>query len=61
MKGILGVDTVDRTIIDWDNLESKKLDKIMEELAQSELMIMKEIDSIIERGEEKCKILIEKI
>jgi hypothetical protein len=49
MKGILGVDTVDRTIIDWDNLESKKLDKIMEELAQSELMIMKEIDSIIER------------
>ena len=40
MKGILGVDTVDRTIIDWDNLESKKLDKIMEELAQSELMIM---------------------
>lgn len=31
MKGILGVDTVDRTIIDWDNLESKKLDKIMEE------------------------------
>lgn len=49
MKGILGVDTVDRTIIDWDNLESKKLDKIMEELAQSELMIMKEIDLIIER------------
>lgn len=49
MKGILGVDTVDRTIIDWDNLESKKSDKIMEELAQSELMIMKEIDSIIER------------
>lgn len=49
MKGMLGVDTVDRTIIDWDNLESKKLDKIMEELAQSELMIMKEIDSIIER------------
>ena len=49
MKGIWGVDTVDRTIIDWDNLESKKLDKIMEELAQSELMIMKEIDSIIER------------
>ena len=49
MKGILGVDTVDRTIIEWDNLESKKLDKIMEELAQSELMIMKEIDSIIER------------
>lgn len=49
MNGILGVDTVDRTIIDWDNLESKKLDKIMEELAQSELMIMKEIDSIIER------------
>ena len=49
MKGILGVDTVDRTIIDWDNLESKKLDKIMEELAQSELMIIKEIDSIIER------------
>ena len=49
MKGILGVDTVDRTFIDWDNLESKKLDKIMEELAQSELMIMKEIDSIIER------------
>ena len=49
MKGILGVDTVDRTIIDWDNLESKKLDKIMEELTQSELMIMKEIDSIIER------------
>jgi hypothetical protein len=49
MKGILGVDTVDRTIIDWDNLESKKLDKIMEELAQSELMIMKELDSIIER------------
>ena len=49
MKGILGVDTVDGTIIDWDNLESKKLDKIMEELAQSELMIMKEIDSIIER------------
>ena len=49
MKGILGVDTVDRIIIDWDNLESKKLDKIMEELAQSELMIMKEIDSIIER------------
>ena len=49
MKGILGVDTFDRTIIDWDNLESKKLDKIMEELAQSELMIMKEIDSIIER------------
>jgi len=53
MKGILGVDTVDRTIIDWDNLESKKLDKIMEELAQSELMIMKEIDSIIEREEKK--------
>lgn len=49
MKGILGVDTVDRTIIDWDNLESKKLDKIIEELAQSELMLMKEIDSIIER------------
>lgn len=49
MKGILGVDTVDRTIIDWENLESKKLDKIMEELAQSELMIMKELDSIIER------------
>ena len=49
MKGILGVDTVDRTIIDWDNLESKKLDKIMEELAQTELMIKKEIDSIIER------------
>ena len=49
MKGILGVDTVDRTIIDWDNLESKKLDKIMEGLAQSELMIMKELDSIIER------------
>ena len=49
MKGILGVDTVDRTIIDWDNLESKKLDKIMEELAQSELMIMKGLDSIIER------------
>ena len=49
MKGILGVDTVDRTIIDWDNLESKKLDKIMEELVQSELMIMKEIDSIIDR------------
>lgn len=49
MKGILGVDTVDRIIIDWDNLESKKLDKIMEELAQSELMIMKEIDSIIDR------------
>ena len=49
MKGIVVVDPVDRTIIDWDNLESKKLDKIMEELAQSELMIMKEIDSIIER------------
>ncbi len=49
MKGILGVDTVDRIIIDWDNLESKKLDKIMEELVQSELMIMKEIDSIIDR------------
>ena len=53
MKGILGVDTVDRTIIDWDNLESKKLDKIMEELAQSELMIMKEIYSIIEILENK--------
>ena len=49
MKGILGVDTVDRTIIDWDNLENKKLEKITEELEQSESMIMKEIDSIIEK------------
>ena len=49
MKGILGVDTVDRTIIDWDNLENKKLKKITEELEQSESMIMKEIDLIIEK------------
>ncbi len=47
MKGI-GVDTVDRTIIDWDNLENKKLEKITR-LEQSESMIMKEIDSIIEK------------
>ena len=32
MKGILGVDTVDRTIIDWDNLESKKLEKMIQDL-----------------------------
>ena len=49
MKGILGVDTVDRTIIDWDNLENIKLEKITEELEQSESMIMKEIDLIIEK------------
>ena len=49
MKGILGVDTVDITIIDWDNLENKKLEKITEELEQSESMIMKEIDLIIEK------------
>jgi len=29
MNGILEVETIDRTIIDLDNLESKKLDKIM--------------------------------